>query len=69
MYKKIVIVVALAGFASLTGCMSNQEKMDLNARLDALESKTNDALRTANTAEVDATTALHIAAENQSKIK
>lgn len=69
MFKKIAAVTILLGVAFLTGCMSNQEKMDLNNRLDALETKTNEAMRTANTAQIDASTALNIAVENQEKIK
>ena len=69
MLKKIAVVTTLISIAFLTGCMSNQEKMDLNNRLDALESKSNEALKTANTAQVDASTALHIAVDNQEKLK
>jgi len=67
--KKIAVVTILISIAFLTGCMSNQEKMELNNRLDALESKSNEAQKTAITAQVDASTALHIAVENQEKLK
>ena len=69
MFKKIAVVITLVSIPFLTGCMSNQEKMDLNNRLDALESKSNEALKTANTAQIDASTALNIAVENQEKLK
>jgi len=69
MLRKIMIAASIFSIAVLTGCMSNQEKMDLNARIDALESKSNEAMRTANSAEIDASTALHIAIENQQKLK
>jgi hypothetical protein len=67
--KKIAVVTILISIAFLTGCMSNQEKMELNNRLDALESKSNEAQKTAIAAQIDASTALHIAVENQEKLK
>ena len=69
MLKKIAVVTILISIAFLTGCMSNQEKMELNNRLDALESKSNEAQKTAIAAQIDASTALHIAVENQAKLK
>jgi len=69
MFKKSMIFALLFAAAFLTGCMSNQEKADINNRLSALESKSNEAMRTANSAQVDASTALHIAVENQEKLK
>ena len=69
MLKKIAVVTILISIAFLTGCMSNQEKMELNNRLDALESKSNEAQKTAIAAQIDASTALHIAVENQEKLK
>jgi len=70
MFKKIAILsFVLFSVVILSGCMSNQEKMDLDNRLEALEEKSNEAMRTANAAQVDASTALHISVENQEKLK
>ncbi len=67
--QKIILAGAVVSVALLSGCMSNQEKMDLETRISALEAKSNDAMRAANAAKIDASTALYIAEENQKKLK
>lgn len=54
---------ALALVAGLAACTSQEEQM----KLHSLEEKVNTALMNAAAAKVDATTALHIALQNENK--
>ena len=58
-------IFAAVSLVALAGCVTDSDLKVLEDRITALEARTNDAMRTARTANVDARTALMLATQEK----
>jgi len=64
-FKTVRFAIAGLALTALGACATAEDGM----KLSELESKVNEALQNAAAAKVDAATALHLAVENEKKLK